>query len=129
MRQVELQTFNMRKYDKFSLLLIFVTLVLQMSSQNLFLKTFSSTPNYTAFQMPYSSVDTLSQSSFITGGFKMRFSNGQADSLGMDSYLQKTLVNGLTKWHRHYHLNGFDLTFRDIKVLPNKDVLIGGQHD
>lgn len=69
--------------------------------------------------MPYSGIDTLSQNSFITGGFKMRFSNNSNDSLTMDSYLQKTEISGLTKWHRNYHLNGYDLTFKDLKIMPN----------
>ena len=98
-----------------------------VSQNNLFLKNFASSPIYTVFSFSDAGIDTLSSNSFITGGFQVRWSNGNGDSLTKNSFLQKTEVSGLTKWYRNYHLNGYDLTFQDLKVMPNKDILVGGQ--
>ena len=110
---------------------LFISLLLCCSftfngQSNQFLKTFSSTPTYSVYQMPYPSIDTLSQNSFITSGFTMRFSNSANDTLTANSFLQKTEISGLTKWYKNYHLNGYTLTFKDLKVLKNKDILVGG---
>ncbi len=92
-----------------------------------FLKVFNSAPNYTIIELAYPALDTLSKNSFVTTGCKIRFAVNAADTLSYDSYMQKTEVSGLTKWHRMYHLNGYSLNIKDVKVLPNKEILCAGQ--
>ena len=94
---------------------------------SMFLKTYTDTPGYTVYNVLSQSIDTLSQNSFITAGYSLRWANNASDSLCVDGFLHKTEISGLTKWYINYHLHGFELSFYDVKVLKNKDILIGGQ--
>lgn len=93
---------------------------------NTFLKTYTSTPGYTTTQN-CTGLDTMSKNSFVTIGSKFRWQNNPNDTLLLDGYLQKTEVSGLTKWIRMYHLNGYALAFKDVKVTANKEILCVGQ--
>jgi len=101
--------------------------IFSIGQVNYFLKKFSATSGYTVYQMPFPSIDTLSQNSFVTGGFSIRASNSDTDTLFMDSFLQKTEISGLTRWHKKYHMNGHHMAFTHVQVLPDKDILVGGQ--
>ncbi|MCA6437615.1 MAG: T9SS type A sorting domain-containing protein [Bacteroidetes bacterium] len=115
----------LNKFRQFIFYFCFSTIA--FSQSNLFLKTFSSLQNHTHFFFSDAGIDTLSQNSFITGGCQTRWSVGSNDTLTWNSFLQKTEISGLTKWHRNYHLNGYELSFTDLKVLPNKDILVSGK--
>jgi hypothetical protein len=92
----------------------------------LFEKVFYQAPNFNIFCQATSSIDTLSENSFIVGGSYGRIAQNANDTLLRDSYLLKNQTNGLTKWFRKYHLNGQWLYFTEIKVLKSKDIIVAG---
>jgi hypothetical protein len=96
---------------------------------NTFLKTFSATPGYNTTEYLFSGLDTLSKNSFITAGCKMRSPLNSSDTLVVDGYIQKTEISGLTKWFRSYHINGHALSFQDVKVISNKEIIAVGHTD
>lgn len=99
--------------------------LLGTSQSTLFFKGLTPIPSYTAYGSS-SSIDTLSQNSFICGGRSMRFPGPIGDTITHDSYLLKNEINGLTKWFKKYHLHGASLAFNDVKIDKNKDILICG---
>lgn len=115
----------MRKKSFFLLITTLCQLV-SFSQTATFLKTYSNTPSYGVYSMPYCGLDTMSRNSFITSGCKLRFSTGTSDTCVLDSYIQKTEISGLTNWFRMYHLYGYAFYLRDAKVLNNKDILCSG---
>ncbi|MDO9000328.1 T9SS type A sorting domain-containing protein [Sediminibacterium sp.] len=116
----------MRVTYNFKAVVYLVLLSLSASAQpSLFFKGFYSSPSYT-FYSSSSSIDTLSQNSFVFGGLCIRFANPGIDTTTDDSYILKNEVNGLTKWFKKYHLHGSRIGFSDIKTDKNKDILICG---